>query len=85
MSNGASRMVTMRVVSHDVPGLLKSMTEIIAQNGVNIHNAQIRTTRDKKAICVFDISVRDTKQLDLLMLNLQKLKGILGVSRMTHN
>ncbi len=79
-----SRMVRMRVVSHDMPGLLKNMTEIISSQGINIHNAQIRTTRDKKAICIFDIAVRDLGQLNQVIANLQKLKGILGVSRVTH-
>ncbi|MCB0391831.1 MAG: bifunctional (p)ppGpp synthetase/guanosine-3',5'-bis(diphosphate) 3'-pyrophosphohydrolase [Bdellovibrionales bacterium] len=81
----ASRMVRMRVVSHDIPGLLKQMTEVMSSSGTNIHNAQIRTTRDKKAICIFDISVRDTEQLENVMQNLNKLKGVLGVSRITHS
>ncbi|MCB9026847.1 MAG: bifunctional (p)ppGpp synthetase/guanosine-3',5'-bis(diphosphate) 3'-pyrophosphohydrolase [Bdellovibrionaceae bacterium] len=81
----ASRMVRMRVISHDIPGLLKQMTEVMSASGTNIHNAQIRTTRDKKAICIFDISVRDTEQLEIVMLNLNKLKGVLGVSRITHS
>ena len=81
----ASRMVRMRVVSHDLPGLLQQMTEVISASGSNIHNARCRTTRDKKAICVFDIGVRDTEQLDKVMLSLNKLKGILGVSRITHS
>ncbi len=83
-SQTATRMVRMRVVSHDIPGLLKLMTEVMSASGTNIHNAQIRTTRDKKAICVFDISVKGTEQLNQVMQNLSKLKGVLGVSRITH-
>lgn len=81
----ADRMVRVRVVSHDQSGLLKGMTEVFSAHGVNIHNAQIKTTRDKKAICIFDVSVRDTKQLSEVIHALQKLKGILGVTRMTHS
>jgi GTP diphosphokinase / guanosine-3',5'-bis(diphosphate) 3'-diphosphatase len=80
----AGRMVRIRVVSHDIAGLLKNMTEVFASFGVNIHNAQARTTKDLKAICTFDVSVRDTRQLSEVMSGLMKLKGVIGVTRITH-
>ncbi len=79
-----SRLVRIRVVSHDVAGLLKDMTEVFSSFGVNIHNAQARTTKDLKAICTFDVSVRDTKQLADVMSGLMKLKGVMGVTRVAH-
>jgi GTP diphosphokinase / guanosine-3',5'-bis(diphosphate) 3'-diphosphatase len=79
------RMVSIRVVSHDVAGLLKNMTEVISIHGINIHNAHARTTKDLKAICTFDVSVRDTQQLAQVMSDLAKLKGVIGVTRITHN
>ncbi|MCB0343023.1 MAG: hypothetical protein H6626_11265 [Pseudobdellovibrionaceae bacterium] len=48
--------------------------------------SDLRTqARDKKAICVFDNSVKGTDQLSQVMQNLSKLKGVLGVSRITHS
>jgi GTP pyrophosphokinase len=41
----------------------------------------VRTTKDKKAICLFEISVRDATQLSEAILELQKIRGILGVER----
>ncbi len=81
----ASRLVRVRVVSHDISGLLKQMTEVFSSFGVNIHNAQARTTKDLKAICIFDVSVRDTEQLSQVITSLTKLKGVIGVTRMTHS
>jgi GTP pyrophosphokinase len=81
---GAERTVRLRVISADIPGLLKNMSEAFSTRGINIHNAQIRTTKDKKAVCLFDISVRDTAQLAQVMQDLQKIKGIIGVTRVTH-
>lgn len=78
------RTIRLRVVSQDVQGLLKSMTEVFSARGVNINNAQIRTTKDKKAICVFDLNIRDTTHLNQIIQDLQRIKGILGVTRMTH-
>jgi len=81
---GVERTVRVRVVSQDVPGLLKSMSEAFAARNINIHNAQIRTTKDKKAICIFDVAVRDTSQLSQVMQDLQKINGIIGVTRVAH-
>ncbi|MGZ3743197.1 MAG: RelA/SpoT family protein [Pseudobdellovibrionaceae bacterium] len=83
-SEGQERMVRVRVISHDVPGLLKSMSEVFAVQGINIDSAQIRTTKDKKAVCNFEVSVRDATQLNNAIYELQKIKGILGVSRIFH-
>ncbi len=81
----SGRMVKVRVISHDSPGLLKNMTEVFSSNGVNIQNAQIRTTKDLKAICLFDVNIKDTSQLSHVMSLLMKLKGVLGVTRITHS
>lgn len=81
---GVERIVRVRVVSQDTPGLLKSMSEAFSARGINIHNAQIRTTKDRKAICNFDVSVRDTSQLAQVMQDLQKITGIIGVTRVAH-
>jgi GTP pyrophosphokinase len=81
---GVERVVRVRVISQDVPGLLKSMSEAFSARSINIHNAQIRTTKDKKAICIFDVSVRDTQQLSQVMQDLQKISGIIGVTRVAH-
>ena len=75
--------VRVRVLSGDVPGLLRQMTEVFSATGVNIQHADIRTTKDDKAISVFDVQVRDTQHLADTMEALNKLKGVLGVTRMT--
>jgi GTP pyrophosphokinase len=75
--------VRLEVVGQDVPGLLKLMSESFSIQGINIESAQIRTTRDKKAICQFEISVRDVAQLSAAILALQKIKGIINVQRIT--
>lgn len=80
---GVERTVRIRVISSDSPGLLKLMSEAFSSLGMNIHNAQVRVTKDMKAVCLFDVSVKDTHQLNVAIQNLQKIKGILGVSRVT--
>lgn len=83
-SEGQERVVRVRVISQDMPGLLKSMSEVFSSQGVNIHNASVRTTRDHKAVAIFDVSVRNTAQLTQVLFDLQKIKGVIGVTRLTH-
>jgi guanosine-3',5'-bis(diphosphate) 3'-pyrophosphohydrolase len=82
--DGQERVVRLKVISQDVPGLLKLMSEAFAQQGINIQSAQIRTTKDKKALCHFEVSVKDTSQLNQAIYEIQKIKGIIGVSRVIH-
>ncbi len=82
-SQESGRTVTVRVLSHDNPGLLKGMSEVFSIHGVNILTAQARTTKDLKAICTFEVSVKDTHQLALVMSDLSKLKGVIGVTRIS--
>ncbi|MBT4762477.1 MAG: bifunctional (p)ppGpp synthetase/guanosine-3',5'-bis(diphosphate) 3'-pyrophosphohydrolase [Bdellovibrionaceae bacterium] len=77
------RQIVLRVVSYDSPGLLRSMTEVFASMGVNIHSAQMKATKDKKAVGNFDVTVRDTEHLSQVTDALMKLKGIIGVTRIT--
>lgn len=83
-AEGQERVVRLKIISQDTPGLLKLMSEAFAQQGINIQSAQIRTTKDKKAICHFEVSVRDTSQLNQAIYEIQKIKGIIGVSRVIH-
>jgi GTP pyrophosphokinase len=78
---GQTRNVRLRVVSQDIPGLLKSMSEAFASRSANILNVQARTTKDKKAVCQFEISVRDKSHLTQVMADLQKIPGIIAVER----
>jgi GTP pyrophosphokinase len=78
------RSVRMQIISQDVPGMLKSLSEAFAVQGVNIESANIRTTRDKKAICTFEVAVKNLSQLNAVVVDLQKIKGVMEVSRLVN-
>lgn len=84
-AEGKERVVRIQVFSQDIPGLLKSMSEAFAVQGMNIQNANVRTTRDQKAVATFEATVRNTEQLNQVILELQKIKGILEVRRLTES
>lgn len=75
------RHVKIRVLSLDEPGLLALMSQTIAAFGVNIASANIRTTKDKKAIALFDVEVGDVSQLQKVTSALEGKKGVIAVER----
>lgn len=81
----AIRHTKIKVISQDAPGLLKAMSETFANNGINIANAQIRTTKDNRGVCIFDVEVRDTQQVVKVIADLQKIKGIVDVERINYS
>jgi GTP pyrophosphokinase len=82
--DGAERLVRVRVLCTDGPGMLKQMGETFMNRGINIHSAQMRASRDQRAVCYFDVSVRDLGQLRQVMADLQKINGVVGVNRVVH-
>lgn len=75
------RQVKIRIFSLDEPGLLAIMSQTISSSGVNITSANIRTTKDKKAIAHFDLEVGDLGQLQKVISALEAKKGVLLVER----
>ena len=80
-SNGQKRHVQIRVLSLDEPGLLALMSQTISAAGVNIASANIRTTKDKKAVCLFDVEVNDLSQLQKVTSALESKRGVISVER----
>ena len=75
------RHVKIRVLSLDEPGLLALMSQTISACGVNIASADIRTTKDKKAIAHFDVEVGDLSQLQKITSALESKRGVITVER----
>lgn len=78
----ARRHVRIRVLSSDEPGLLALMSQTISACGVNITSANIRTTKDKKAIALFDVEVGDLVQLQKVQSALESKRGVISVERL---
>jgi guanosine-3',5'-bis(diphosphate) 3'-pyrophosphohydrolase len=73
--------VKVRVVSEDRQGLLAAVTNKISAEGVNIDSAQIYTEPDKRAIQVFELSVKNRKHLDGVLRQIAKIRGVVTVER----
>ncbi len=75
------RNVRIRILSLDAPGLLALMSQTISACSVNITSANIRTTKDQKAIAIFDLEVSDLGQLQKVTQALEAKKGVIAVER----
>lgn len=81
VSSGLRRQVRIRILCLDQPGLLAVMSQTISACNVNISSANIRTTKDKKAIAIFDVEVQDIQQLTKVTGALESKKGVISVER----
>jgi guanosine-3',5'-bis(diphosphate) 3'-pyrophosphohydrolase len=73
--------VKLKVICADKPGLLADISRTITASDVDIRRAVVMTTRDKRAICSFDVAVNDAKHLATLIKSIEKVKNVYSVER----
>lgn len=76
------RPVKIEVLSEDRHGLLAAMSKAISESGVNIVNADVRTLPDKRAMNIFEIMVPSADVLEQLIRSLNRVRGVVKVTRM---
>ena len=76
-----ARPVKVEVLSEDRPGLLTNMSKAISTVGLNIAGANVRTLSDRRALNVFEILVPSAADLRRVMRNLERVRGVVKVSR----
>lgn len=79
---GQERPVKVEVLSEDRPGLLAAMSKAISTAGINIANADVRTLAGKRALNVFEVMVASAEDLNRVMRNLGRVRGVVKVERM---
>ncbi len=76
--------VHLRLVAHDRPGLLRDVTGMVAEEGINI--LTLETTTDKKqqiADMHLVVEVQEVEHVSLILAQLNKLAGIISLSRLS--
>lgn len=81
LSKKSERNVKIRVVCEDRPGLLADMSRVIKELNANIARAQIGTTKDKKAVCSFSVTINDVNHLRTIISALEGVNGVIKVER----
>jgi GTP pyrophosphokinase len=75
------RPVTVRVLTADRTGLLAEISKTFSEKGVNIQQANCRSTGDERAVNTFEVSISDLKQLKDCILAIERIQGVYSVER----
>lgn len=75
-------LAKIRIETTDRKGMLNSVTSVIANQGVNIHSATARTTKQKTGLLDFSVEVRDSNSLESLTRAISRLIGVTKVYRL---
>lgn len=76
-----ARPIKIEVLSEDRPGLLTNMSKAISSVGLNIASANVRTLSENRALNVFEILVPSADDLERVTRNLERVRGVVKVSR----
>jgi GTP pyrophosphokinase len=82
LKDKTTHLVRIRVVCNNKKGLLAAMSSSIASTEANITNAQVYTSKDEKAVSIFEVEVNDLKHLQNIMKSLGRIKGVIQVERL---
>ncbi len=78
-----SHQVKIRVMCADLKGMLVAMSTAISAQEANIASASLKTTIDQKALCFFDVQIKDLEHLKRVKMALRGVKGVYQVTRMS--
>ncbi len=82
-SDSANFATHLRIVTIDKPGILADITAIISSTGANIHKAQVQVGKDAMGYLDFEIMVRDSAQLQLMMQKIESNPAVIRIERKT--
>jgi GTP pyrophosphokinase len=75
--------VTIRVsIGRDRPGILAELSAAISSAGINIAQAEVRVTEERKGVNTFVLEVMDLAQLQTGIRSIQRVEGVAAVERL---
>jgi GTP pyrophosphokinase len=74
--------VKIKVLCHDVKGILANITMAITNSEANISSANIQSTIDQRGENTFEVNVVDLAHLQKVMNAVMKVKGVIKVERL---
>ena len=73
--------IAIRVEAYDRTGLLSDITQVVAENKVNIVAAAVGVTPDHTAVVTATLQVHSVSQLARVMSRIENLKDVINVQR----
>jgi GTP pyrophosphokinase len=75
--------VKIRVLCEDIKGMLVALGTAISSQDANIASGSLNTSIDRKAVCFFEIEVKDLAHLKKVKQALRAVKGVYQVARIS--
>jgi GTP pyrophosphokinase len=73
--------ISIRIEAYDRTGLVADITQVVAENKVNIMSANVSVTPDRTATVRATLEVASVAQLARVMSRLEQLKDVISVQR----
>ena len=73
--------VAVRVITHDRPGILSSISKTINNMGINIKSAIAKSLPDQKGSFVFEVEVKDYSELLQTINSIESMDEVISVTR----
>jgi GTP diphosphokinase / guanosine-3',5'-bis(diphosphate) 3'-diphosphatase len=73
--------VNIRVITHDKPGILSSISKVITGISVNIRSAIAKSLPDRKGSFIFEVEVKDYSELLKTISTIESLEEVISVNR----
>ncbi|MCX6124954.1 MAG: bifunctional (p)ppGpp synthetase/guanosine-3',5'-bis(diphosphate) 3'-pyrophosphohydrolase [Proteobacteria bacterium] len=71
----------LKVVTHDKPGILADVTQVLASLSANIKKAQVQVGKDRLGYIDFEVMIKSASQLQSIISRLEALPAVLRVER----
>jgi guanosine-3',5'-bis(diphosphate) 3'-pyrophosphohydrolase len=70
-----------RIVCNDTPGMLADIGAVCKTTGVNVTRMDAKSIEDNKAILKLEVSIHDVRELEKLIRQLERVRGVIAVDR----
>ncbi|MCO4772418.1 MAG: bifunctional (p)ppGpp synthetase/guanosine-3',5'-bis(diphosphate) 3'-pyrophosphohydrolase [Deltaproteobacteria bacterium] len=71
----------LEIITVDRPMMLAELSKTVGKMNVNITRAEARTTREDRGFITLEVAVSDVNQLRSVMRGIERLQGVISVSR----
>ncbi|TNE86726.1 MAG: bifunctional (p)ppGpp synthetase/guanosine-3',5'-bis(diphosphate) 3'-pyrophosphohydrolase [Deltaproteobacteria bacterium] len=83
IGRGTQHSGQIKIFCNDRPGMLANITSVCEQQAVNILSAQASSGSTEGAVVTLDLSVRDVAELTRVIRNIEKIRGVEAVQRVS--
>jgi GTP pyrophosphokinase len=73
--------INVQIEAIDRVGVLKDILSRLSDQGINVHNAQVKTANGQPAVIELGLDIRDRDQLEQVFTQIKKMSDIIDLRR----